>query len=362
MSVTINGAIVLDPTAPGVTTESRDTSYAFDNGDFVEVINDLTFTGNIDGEAIGLGSSVTIDGIEYTLDSVFNFWGAVTTLNVETGEEATLQGQVLGITLINPEDPEGTPLNLLAPGNSLLRSDEWTGDPINSILVDSDPTEAAGISTTLGDDGSDESKLSEGGIDVVCFTAGTMIDTKDGAVAVEDLRPGDMVLTRDNGFLPLAWCGQRRVTEAEMAAIEDMAPVLIAEGALGNGLPERAMRVSPQHRMLVTGPRAELMFGEREVLVPAVNMVGLPGITRDTATVTYVHIMFDSHQIVRADGAWSESFQPADRAMGGLDAAQRAEVELLFPQLSTAEGRRGFRSARMILKPQEARALLSTAA
>ncbi|MCC5985179.1 MAG: Hint domain-containing protein [Rhodobacteraceae bacterium] len=361
MSVTINGAIVLSPAAPGVTTESRDTSYAFDNGDFVEVLNDLTFTGNINGQAIGPGSTVTINDIEYTLEGIFDFWAKGSTINLETGDESAYEGQFLGLTLINPEDPEGTPLNLVLPANSLLRSEDWTGDPINTITVFSNPTESSEISAFQQDDGSFENKLSDGGIDIVCFTAGTLIDTRQGPVAVEDLRPGDMVLTRDNGFLPLVWCGQRRVSAAEMAAAEDLAPVLIAQGALGNGLPEQAMRVSPQHRMLVTGPRAELMFGEREVLVPAIDMVGLPGITRDRTAATYVHIMFDSHQIVRADGAWSESFQPADWAMGGLDAAQRTELLALFPALATAEGRRAFRSARMILKPQEARALLSAA-
>ena len=44
------------------------------------------------------------------------------------------------------------------------------------------------------------------------------------------------------------------------------APVLIPAGALGN---TRDLLVSQQHRMLVTGWRAELMFGEPEVLVAA---------------------------------------------------------------------------------------------
>lgn len=360
MSVTINGAIVLGSGLPGVTIESIDTSFDFDRGDFDRVLNDLSFTGNLQGESIGLGSVTMVDNVEYSLAAIYDFWATGTSLNLESGEEAPFQGQFLALLL---EGPDGAQINLLVPANSLIEGPEtgWTGDPVKTINVFSTPTEEPYIYSFQNEDGVFENKLSGHGVEIPCFTAGTRIDTRNGPVAVEDLRPGDMVLTRDNGFLPLVWCGQRRVSDAEMAATEELAPVMIAQGALGNGLPEQAMRVSPQHRMLVTGPRAELMFGEREVLVPAIDMVGLPGITRDRSAATYVHIMFDSHQIVRADGAWSESFQPADAAMGGLDAAQRAELLALFPALAKAEGRRAFRSARMILKPQEARALLSAA-
>ena len=76
------------------------------------------------------------------------------------------------------------------------------------------------------------------------------------------------------------------------------------------------MRVSRQHRMLVTGPRAELLFGSDEVLVRAEHLVHLPGVAHALEPeVTYVHILFDRHEVVLADGAWSESFQPGDRTI-----------------------------------------------
>ncbi len=50
--------------------------------------------------------------------------------------------------------------------------------------------------------------------------------------------------------------------------------------------------------------------------------------------VTYIHLLFDAHELIEADGAWTESFQPADRTLDGMDAAQRAEIEALFPELA----------------------------
>ena len=360
MSVTINDAIVLSAGSPGVTTASQGQTYTFPNGDFVEVLDGLVFEGNLEGQSIGPGATVDINGQEYTLTGIFDFWAKGNTINLETEEETPFEGQALGLRL---EDPDGTPLNLVVPADSLTDPETgWTGDPINSIEVFSPPTEELFIYSYEQEDGSFANKLgNDNEVEIPCFTAGTLIDTPKGAVTVDSLQPGDMVLTRDNGYLPLVWCGRRDVTTQELDDNDALAPVLIAKGALGNGLPERDMRVSPQHRMLVTGPRAELMFGEREVLVPALHMVGLPGITRDRAAVTYVHIMFQRHEIVRADGAWSESFQPADWAMAGLDDKQREEVLHLFPELAREDGLNSFSSARMVLKAHEARALLSAA-
>lgn len=63
--------------------------------------------------------------------------------------------------------------------------------------------------------------------------------------------------------------------------------------------------------MLVSGFGPQLLFGESEVPAAATHLVGLPGITQqEGGTVTHVHILFDAHQIVCAEGAASESFHP----------------------------------------------------
>ncbi len=191
---------------------------------------------------------------------------------------------------------------------------------------------------------------------VACFTLGAMIQTERGEVAVEELQAGDRVLTRDHGLQPLRWVGRRDLSQTDLAREPRFSPIRIEMGALGSNLPARDMMVSPQHRMLVSGPRAELLFGDAEVLVAATHMVGMTGVQRVYPRgISYVHILFDQHQIVCADGTWSESFQPGAQTLSGLDDAQRDEVLALFPHLRAGAA---YPSARLKLKAREAQVLL----
>lgn len=190
---------------------------------------------------------------------------------------------------------------------------------------------------------------------VPCFTPGTMIATPRGEVAVERLKAGDRVLTRDNGIQTLNWIGQKRLDFMELKKAPELRAIKIAAGALGDGMPERDMLVSPTHRMLITSHRAELYFGQSEILVPAKHMLAMDGVTvSDQPYVTYIHIMCDNHEILLADGAWSESFQPGDYTLKGFDEDQRKELFALFPELATEDGLAAYRAARRTLKGHEA--------
>ena len=185
---------------------------------------------------------------------------------------------------------------------------------------------------------------------MVCFTRGTMIATPSGEVAIEELKVGDMVLTRDHGPQPLRWIGSRKVP-----AEGRLAPVVFREGAIGN---DRELRVSPQHRMLVTDWRADLLFGSTDVLVAAKDLVnGDTVYVAEGGEVDYFHILFDTHQIVTANGAPSESFHPGETSMGMLEDAAREEVLELFPELRDDLDRGYGQAARPSLKGWEARAL-----
>ena len=83
------------------------------------------------------------------------------------------------------------------------------------------------------------------------------------------------------------------------------------------------------------------------------------GIARDAARrTTYVHILFDRHQIVLSDGIWTESFQPGDHSLAGIGSEQRDEILELFPELKTREGLEGYQAARRSLKRHEAQLLV----
>lgn len=195
--------------------------------------------------------------------------------------------------------------------------------------------------------------------DFLCFTPGCRIATPLGARPVEDLAAGDRVLTRDNGMQEIAWIAAVTLGSQTRPLPDRLAPVLIRAGALGNGLPERDLVVSPGHRMLLCTPRARRQFGEGEVLVAARDLTDRPGITRlAPASVTYAHFMCAHHEIVLADGAWSESFQPGDRALAALAPRQRDELLQIFPGLRNPAARGRFAPARRALGPEEARLLL----
>jgi hypothetical protein len=186
----------------------------------------------------------------------------------------------------------------------------------------------------------------------ICFAAGTRIATPDGDRPVELLRPGDAVLTRDQGPQPLRWVGVTRVDAARLAALPAFVPVRIRAGAFGPGRPARDTHVSQQHRLLITGWRAELLFGEGEVLVAARHLLDGAGVSLacDLASVTYVHLMFDGHEVVFANGLEAESFLPGPGAMAGVEADLRAELLALFPDLADEDAPR---PARALLKGWE---------
>lgn len=145
---------------------------------------------------------------------------------------------------------------------------------------------------------------------VICFLPGTLIDTPAGPRPVEDLNPGDPVLTRDNGARPLVWCGQTRLSGAELFLHPRLRPVRLRAGVLGSGRPGRDLLVSPGHRLILRVPAT--LCAEREVLVQAEDLQDGHAIRRDfsVAGVVYHHLMFERHEIITAEGMDCESFHP----------------------------------------------------
>ncbi len=168
-----------------------------------------------------------------------------------------------------------------------------------------------------------------------CFGAGTLIDTPKGRVAVEVLAAGDMVFDADDQPKPLRAVLKRTLDAAALRANPKLRPVRITAGALGMGLPERDLWVSRQHRMVVRSRIAKKMFASDEVLVAAIRLTAMPGIFVDEtiASVTYVHLIFDEHVLLRAEGAPSESLFFGPEAARMLDQPCYRETLAIFPAL-----------------------------
>jgi hypothetical protein len=170
---------------------------------------------------------------------------------------------------------------------------------------------------------------------LICVVLGTLIGTPAGPVRVEDLQVGDLVLTLDGRAEPIRWIGSRRVSGADLARDPALRPVRIAAGAFGPDRPARDLAVSPQHRILLSGWRAELLFGEETVLAPAKGLIDdhAVRIDHEVDDVEYFHLLFDQHEIILTEGLPTESFYPGQHSISELDRAARDELLRLFPEL-----------------------------
>lgn len=172
---------------------------------------------------------------------------------------------------------------------------------------------------------------------VICFTPGTKIMTPTGARDVASLAEGDVVQTKDNGPAEVLWIGRRHVTGARLLAMPRLAPVRLRAGALDRDVPDAGLLVSPDHRMVLRGPRARALFNADEVLVTARDLVDDHAIVRDRSvrSVTYIHMMLPQHEIVFANGVATETFHPASAALASMAVD---EQDRLFDRLPDIRG------------------------
>lgn len=254
----------------------------------------------------------------------------------------TLTGQN-AYALFGGEDPGDTDFD------TLDISALGAAGQVTSITYDTPDRESGTILFANGD-----TATFSGFEKIVCFARGTRLLTNHGYRRVENLDLGDLLVTRDSGLQPIRWLGRQRVE----ATTDSTAPVILRPGAWGA---TRAVKVSPQHRLLFTGWQAEVLFGEPEVLVPAKYAIdGHKVVSRPGGSVVYYHVCLDQHDILCADGVAAESFLPGDI---GASALSRLQLEDLFTVLpALRHDLDAMRPARPLLKAYEAEALLNLVA
>jgi len=170
---------------------------------------------------------------------------------------------------------------------------------------------------------------------MVCFTPGTRILTAFGHTPIQDLNPGDLIHTADNGLQPLLWIGSREITRARLHVAPHLAPVKISKDAFGPGLPMADMRVSPAHRFLLRSKSFNERYGEAEVLAPAAGLLNNTTISKDTdlQDTRYVHMLFEEHQVIFAENVPTESFFPNPDTLMALTSDAREQVFDTLPDL-----------------------------
>ncbi|MGB7102883.1 MAG: Hint domain-containing protein, partial [Xanthobacteraceae bacterium] len=139
---------------------------------------------------------------------------------------------------------------------------------------------------------------------VSCYCCGTQICTDRGEVAVEDLAIGDIVLTVSGAERPIKWIGRRSYGARFVMGRSDILPICIRAGALDDKVPKRDLRISPNHAMYFENMHREGVLIEARDLVNGVSIVRVEQVEK----VEYFHVELDSHDVIIAEGAFSESF------------------------------------------------------
>ncbi len=217
------------------------------------------------------------------------FSGAHAILTVDDPQE--FRPAVAGMLAHDVIDLTGVaPGNVTFSGGSITETDAQ-GQLIGSFALSVASGQPA---VQLAADGQGGTLITLGG-DMPCFARGTRLLTPSGYRPVECLAPGDLVVTAAGRACPVRWIGRRTL---DLAAASPGQPVMFDAGALGPGVPQRPVKLSPLHAVFVDG-----------VLVPALHLINGATIRRQSAgAVTYFHIELDRHDIVLAEAMPVETF------------------------------------------------------
>jgi hypothetical protein len=151
-------------------------------------------------------------------------------------------------------------------------------------------------------------QITTGGTDTLietaaCYCGGTLIRTARGQKRVEELKIGDSVVTASGAARPIKWIGRRSYAGRFIASRKDILPICIKACALDENVPRRDLWISPHHAMYLDG-----MLIEAKDLVNGVSIVQSEGVDK----VDYFHIELETHDLIVAEGALSETFVDDD--------------------------------------------------
>ena len=232
------------------------------------------------GGAQTLAADVVIGGVTYTAGSVVQNEFALI-------DENGIEYYVVRIGSVNVGLAVSSTSGLTEPPATFDITDSLDGDPADN---------AGGV-------GSSSSPYQ----DIACFTAGTRILTRRGEVPVEALRPGDRLPTYDNGTQTLVGISVQRLGAATLLQHPSLRPVRVDRQCFDQ--PEHIL-LSPTHCLLHRSARSEFLFTAPEVLVRARHLQDAghaqERLPRDG--VPYYHLLFAAHELVLANGYWSESY------------------------------------------------------
>ncbi|NHO31812.1 Hint domain-containing protein [Acetobacter fallax] len=281
-------------------------------------LEDVQSGGTLSGIVVGSGGSATLEAgasvSNVTISSsgyvdILDLDGVNSTINgitVENGGTLEIGGLddtltnlslVKGATLQIDLDPTQYSVSYSDSAITILDSSGKTVDTISlaSPVPGFDAADFSSSTVTTDSSGDKGMQLSY----IACYCPGTRIAVQDGEAAIETLEIGDLVRTASGELRPVRWIGRRSYAPEFVGKNKKLLPVTIKAGAIADNIPQRDLRVSPLHAMYVDG-----------VLVPASALINGISIVQDEepGEVAYIHLELESHDLLLAEGAPSETY------------------------------------------------------
>ncbi len=168
------------------------------------------------------------------------------------------------------------------------------------------------------------------------ISGNALLRTPCGPRRADSIRPGDLIVTRDNGLRPVQVIWRRKIDLCEIVAKASNAPVTLNARAVGPMMPQRPLTLAPGHHVLVPGYQLVGDFEGPGGLVEARALAGTNDASfynRDTDHETFYNFVFDQHEIIVASGLPVASFLPSGSAVARVDEDARTEMVRRFPEL-----------------------------
>ena len=174
-----------------------------------------------------------------------------------------------------------------------------------------------------------------------CFGAfgrGAILQTDTGPRAVEDLWPGDRVLTSSHGMQTLLWHGTMQIvprstqTRAEIGTM-----VRIMTEAFGLARPATDLVLGPTARLAHAAPGTRRLTGDDTAFVPARDFVDHTSVIalQPVAPVHAYQLGFAAHARISANGVEIETLHPGLPHLVRLPPDMAALLLALFPHKSS---------------------------
>lgn len=178
--------------------------------------------------------------------------------------------------------------------------------------------------------------------DAFCaFARGTLVDTETGPMAIEDLFPGDRVLTVDGDAQPVVWKGSVTIVPGlKNGQRRDMKLTRLMADCFGMSRPMSCVIAGPSARLLNTPDQYRSLAGNARILSPIQAFVDGVNVieTAPPTPVELFHICLPRHAAIRVGGLEFETYHPGTQSTRMISHAMRSLFLNLFPHVDTVGG------------------------